>query len=1163
MSGTAAHDAAARDCIRTSLDETLVVEAAAGTGKTTVLVDRIVNMLASGRTSVDSLVAVTFTEKAAGELKLRLRGALEEHRAAATVGTPRHLHLNDALQHLEEAHVSTIHGFCAELLRERPVEAKVDPRFATLTERQAQRLYEGAFTRWLHEQLEAPGPGVARALRRTARRDDGWGPARRVGDEGPSTRLRQAGWTLCEWRDFPGRWRRDPFDRNATIDAIVAALAVFAELAADPANPLDGFFTCVRPAVQLVDRIRYEERAGTRRDYHGLEAQLVALLTYRFRRPTKGSGATYKPGVSRRVVHEAHEAVLPHLVAFVENTDADLVALLRDELWETVERYEQAKAATGALDFLDLLVKARDVVKECRPVRAAFQRRFSHIFVDEFQDTDPVQAELLMLLAADDAAVTDWRRVRPVPGKLFVVGDPKQSIYRFRRADVGIYRQVCAQLVAHGARQVELTKSFRAVPALQRAINLAFSAHMTGDDLTLQADYVALQPARDDHDGQPAVVALPVPDPYSGHRVTNTQIDATLPDAVGAFIAWLVNESGWRVTERSAREQRVPVAARHVCVLFRRFDKQGEDVTRPYVEALEARGVPHLLVGGRSFHDRDEVEVLRTALTAIEWPDDALSVFGALHGSLFALPDDLLFEYKSAVGSWHPFTPHEDCREALRPVADALAIVRDLHLGRNHRPVAETIARLLDATRAHAGFALQKGGEQVLANALHVGELARQYEATGGISFRGFVTQLRDDAVTTKAEEAPVLEEGSDGVRVMTVHRAKGLEFPVVVLADMTAGLTGFRASRYIDAGRGLCAVRLAGWSPVDLTEREEEERARDRSEGVRLAYVAATRARDVLVVPALGDGPFEGGWLSPLDASLYPAQDRRHLAEVAPGCPRFGHDTVVDRVGTRPAGAMSPGRHVCQDDRGQRADVVWWDPSALSLGVKPVNGVRGGDLLAKDGAEAAVADGREQYAVWRRARARAVASGKTESQRPRTVRLVAADRTAEGLALPVPVTWIERAGAETRPYRASGPRFGSLVHAVLAGVDLAEAEPAVRGLAAMHARVLGCPAHEVDEAVARVTEALAQAIFARIRAAALVGRCYREWPVVMKANDTAIEGVVDIVFEDEGGWTVLDYKTDRDTAVDDRLYEHQVAIYAEAASRALGQPVSAAIVRV
>jgi ATP-dependent exoDNAse (exonuclease V) beta subunit len=259
----------------------------------------------------------------------------------------------------------------------------------------------------------------------------------------------------------------------------------------------------------------------------------------------------------------------------------------------------------------------------------------------------------------------------------------------------------------------------------------------------------------------------------------------------------------------------------------------------------------------------------------------------------------------------------------------------------------------------------------------------------------------------------------------------------------------------------------------------------------------------------------------------------------------------------------MSPGRHVCQDDRGQRSEVVWWDPSALTLGVKPVNGVRGGDLLAKDGAQAAVADGREQYAAWRRARTRAVASGKTESQRPRTVRHVAAARAVEGLAPRVPVTWIDRASAQARPYRASGPRFGSLVHAVLASVDFDEAEPSVRRLAAMHARVLGCPAHEADEAVARVHETLGHAIFARIRAAAAAGRCYREWPVVMKADDTAIEGVVDIVFEDERGWTVLDYKTDRDVVVDDRLYEHQVALYAEAASRALGQPVSAAIVRV
>ncbi len=172
---------------------------------------------------------------------------------------------------------------------------------------------------------------------------------------------------------------------------------------------------------------------------------------------------------------------------------------------------------------------------------------------------------------------------------------------------------------------------------------------------------------------------------------------------------------------------------------------------------------------------------------------------------------------------------------------------------------------LLRATRAHVGFALRIGGEQALANVLHVAELARQYELGGGISFRGFVEELRRAADTAQAVEAPILEEDSDGVRMMTVHKAKGLEFPIVILVDLTCKLSRAEAGRWIDPAGAICAVKLGGWAPTDLLVHGGVEAARDRAEGERLAYVAATRARDVLIVPAIGDEVYEGGWLDPL----------------------------------------------------------------------------------------------------------------------------------------------------------------------------------------------------------------------------------------------------------------------------------------------------------
>src|SRR5206468_2374410 len=211
----------------------------------------------------------------------------------------------------------------------------------------------------------------------------------------------------------------------------------------------------------------------------------------------------------------------------------------------------------GQLDFMDLLLEARNLLRH-EAARAGLQVLYDRIFVDEFQDTDPLQAEILLLLAASDPAERDWRKAAPAPGKLFVVGDPKQSIYRFRRADARLFRRVCSDLKDAGASGRELTSSRRSTTTIQSFVNAAF-------------------------------------------------------------------------------EKWIPVQPEHVCILFRRFTNFGVDLTQEYVRALEARGIAHLLVGSKSFHRREEIGTLRAALRAIEWPDDELSVFAVLRGSLCAI----------------------------------------------------------------------------------------------------------------------------------------------------------------------------------------------------------------------------------------------------------------------------------------------------------------------------------------------------------------------------------------------------------------------------------------------------------------------------------------------------------------------------------------------
>jgi ATP-dependent helicase/nuclease subunit A len=1160
-------DRDARRRIRENIDETLVVEAAAGTGKTTELVNRILHVIALGRADIREIVAVTFTEKAAGELKLRLRQRLEVERAKASDSAVVS-RLDGAVQSLEEAHVSTIHGFCADLLRERPVEARIDPLFRVLTEGQAERLFDEAFAGWFQAHLDDPPEGVRRSLRRTSR---GFRPGD-ADEDGPMERLRRAGFELTQWRDFQAAWTRDPFDRKQAAAQAVDLVHRLADVSMNPAYVNDNLSVDTAPVRRLSRDLRAARAFESPEDLDGLESQLVDLRKNRdFRRARKGSGPGYSKGVTRAQVLAARDALMLALDGFQQRADAELAALLHAELLSCVDRYEALKKREGALDFLDLLLRARDLVRDNAVVRRHFQGRFKRIFVDEFQDTDPLQAELLLLLASRDPEETRWRHVDPVPGKLFIVGDPKQSIYRFRRADVGIYHDVCRQLIDRGAARVELRRSFRAVSNIQRMVNAAFEPIMNAEaDGMSGFRYMPLEPHRPDHPGQPSVVALPVPEPYAQRFIAAREIERSLPDAIGAYVHWLIHQSGWTVTERRAPEVRVKIEARHICVLFRRFVSYGEDITRPYVEALEARGVRHLLVGGKAFHDREEIEALRAALMAIEWPDDQLSVFAALRGPLFAISDEDLFEYHHLCGEagrkapphgwFHPFRIPADLPDGLRHVREALTLLATLHKGRNRLPVADTISRLLQETRAHVGFVLRPGGEQTLANVLHVAELARQYELDGGMSFRGFVDVLQQAASAGQAAEAPILEEGADGVRLMTVHKAKGLEFPVVILADITARLTPYEAGRYVEPDRALCAMRIGGWLPKDLTDHRDEELRREREEAERVAYVAATRARDLLVVPAVGDEPYSEGWVAPLNGAIYPAEDVRRVQSIAPGCPAFtSKDSVLDRPDGDPATRLTvcPGAYALGPSDGEHA-VVWWSPSDLALGAQTPLGLRREELIVKDVSASVLKRYLDDHETWRAGRASAIEDARRPSIAVMTATegaiggLISFDSSAEPGSGPEVVVETIRGEGE----RPGGTRFGTLVHALLSDIPLDRAPGDVLApLAEAHGRILGADPSEVAAARDIVSRTLAHPVMQAAARATAAGLCYRETPVTLRLDDvTIVEGYVDLAFDDGDGFVVVDFKTDRalDGAVD--RYRAQVQIYAAAVSRATGR---------
>ncbi|MBI3474076.1 MAG: UvrD-helicase domain-containing protein [Candidatus Solibacter usitatus] len=1130
-------DARARQIIREALDESLVVEAAAGTGKTSELVRRIVAVLQQGRATIDQIVAVTFTRKAAGELKLRLRQELDRARAATAdpIETRR---LEEAVARLEEAHAGTIHSFCAEILRERPVEAVVDPAFGDMNELEAPRLFEQVFRRWMQEKLDQESPGLRRALSRIASREGN--------DWSPLEQLQEAGHKLVEWRDFTGAWRRDPLDIEEEIDALVRDVQLLDGMVALCRRTNDNLVRALQPLVNLCTWISRAEEVRSR-DYFALEGLLIKLEKDLKADRRKGSGV-FAERVSREEAATARDRLLQALAGFKERADADLAALLWSELRYLIPRYNERKRREGKLDFLDLLICARNLVRDNPEVRAYLQGRFTHIFVDEFQDTDPLQAEILLLLASADPAQADWRKVTPAPGKLFLVGDPKQSIYRFRRADVLLYQSVVEGLTARGARLVRLAKSFRAVRPLQQAINAAFAPEMTGDPETGQPSYVPLQEHALSGAPQPALVALPVPSPYGKQRIARSSVDACLPDAVAAYVEWLLGSSGWTVRDPENPEGRVPISSRHICILFRRFVNWGQDVTRHYTRSLEARGVPHLLVGARSFHRREEVETLRAALTAIEWPDDELSVFAALKGSLFAIPDSLLLRFRMDVGPLNPFRkPPEDLAGDFRPLAEALELLAGLHRRRNRRPIVGTVNALLEATRAHAGFALRPGGNQVLANVYRVCDLARAFELSGGISFRGFVEELSAQAERQESVEAPVLEEGAEGVRIMTVHTAKGLEFPVVILADITANLASYQPDRYVEGD--VCAMRLLGCTPRELLEHQDREGARDAAEGVRVAYVAATRARDLLVVPAVGDEQLDG-WLAPLHKAIYPDKNQARKSAAAPACPRFGEDSAIERpseIGRPPAGSVRPGLH-----RIGEHEVVWWDPHQLRLNEAGKFGLRQEEILAEDSVGEA-GQSILRYQQWRERRAKIVEQG----SRPRFQPF----RASEAAGLPPGWTPKTQVAEAARPIkRPSGRRFGTLVHAVLRDIALDPADrEACLALVRIQGRVLGSSEEEIAAAAEAVQAALGHPL---LRRAAAAGRCDRELPVLLKLDEQRVfEGVIDLAFLENGVWTVLDFKTDALLSVE--KYQLQLEWYVFALERITGQPASGWLVPV
>jgi ATP-dependent helicase/nuclease subunit A len=394
-------------------------------------------------------------------------------------------------------------------------------------------------------------------------------------------------------------------------------------------------------------------------------------------------------------------------------------------------------------------------------------------------------------------------------------------------------------------------------------------------------------------------------------------------------------------------------------------------------------------------------------------------------------------------------------------------------------------------------------------------------------------------------------------VRVMTVYKAKGLEFPVVILADPTYSATRDRPSRHIDSSRSIWLEPLCGAAPVELFEASDRELKRDRAEAIRVAYVAATRARDLLVLPACGDQPIEG-WFEVLNPVLYPFDAVRRNSVPAPGCPAFGEESVLERgpKGKRPvAGSVRPGLHMAEPDA---APVTWWDPASLDPEIEQLAPLRHQRLLEIDSGGVTAAESTRNYETWKTERRALLARGSEPSMQVQTV--TALVRSSEGSELrtepSVDLQVVDRDDVD----RPGGRRFGTLVHALLALIDLESTTDALKKTAAVQGRMLGATEEEIDAAVAIVSRALVHSILRTAAASARAGRLRREVPVMLRKDDgSLVEGVVDLAFQQEAsdfaGWTVVDFKTDHEFGGPSDRYLDQVRWYSTAVREATNLP--------
>jgi len=1088
-------DQPARQRITSELDRTLFVEAGAGSGKTTALVDRVVALVTSG-VELGSIAAITFTEKAGAELRDRVRQRLQ-----VEAGDPRgdaacRERCRVALEQLDSAAIGTLHSFAQRVLSEHPVEAQLPPRVEVLDEVTSGVQFQRRWERTLDEMLLDP------ALERTLLLLHGC-------DVEP-TKLRSlalafdASWDLVEDR-IPASVPEPP-PLSKLVEPIHEAVRELDALRQHCSDDTDRMLGVIAAAVEFSQALRSADSD---------ELDLLEVLVDQRPKLSASAGRApawngCKPQVTAQVgvVNEVVDAARSRL-----NT-----ACL-EHLGSHMRRYTLAAAhgrrRSGRLEFHDLLVLARKVLRDPdqgADVRRALHGRYQRLLLDEFQDTDPIQIELAVRIAAEDPAGADhpeWIDVPVAPGRLFVVGDPKQSIYRFRRADISTFLRAKDRFAPEAGGAVELTANFRTVEPIIHWVNVTFDRLMnerpeTEIPLPSQPDYIALQARREEAPEGPAVAVL---GKVASPRGTRADVlrEAEARDVAASIAAAL--RDGWQVRDgdgwRRARlgDITILVPAR---------------TSLPFLEdALDGAGIPFRAESSTIVYASRAVRDLMMVLRAADDPTDHHRVVSALRTPLLACGDDDLYRYKVlGDGSWAYNTP--DPPDACAGVVEAgLAFLREIHEQRHWSSPAELLDRIVRSRRAlELGF-VEGRPRDVWRRLRFVVDQARAWsEATGGSlrSYLQWVEQQTSEGV--RVNEAVLPETDDDAVRVMTIHAAKGLEFPITIVSGLTTGAMAQRNPVEVffppppsvpgyRLGAKVTSEHYDAWLPVD------EQMSFD--ERVRLLYVACTRACDHLVVS-----------LHRVERAQPPDPARRTSSELL-------LDGMGDLLGSLPelgGEAPEPFEHDPADAPAAPAPFAEWKAAhdeALALSSLPA--AVAATALTDEGEPEKLAEVEEG------------SEAASDDLKP------GLQKRPRDLDLP---PWLKG---------RYGTAVGRAVHGVLQTVDLATGDGLDAAVAAQ------CQAEAVPERAGDVEQLVRHALGSPVVVDAAAHPHWREVYACTPIGDRLLEGYVDLLYRSDRGLVVVDHKTSassEDAELDRRVegYRLQGAAYAVALEGSTGEPV-------